>query len=416
LSQAAQPEYFSRGSAGIFDLQALLNPVAAEDFLRRDYGKQYVRVPGYPGKFTSLLPWDVLNDILEEHRLEPPRLRLTREGKSVPPERYLRFQPNRRKSGSPIPRLNSVNLTRELREGATLVLDNVDELHRPVRRMAEALERVFRVRVQVNSYSGWRTSHGFDLHWDDHDVFILQVAGRKHWQVYGMTRQFPLAVDAEPTAVPPTEVLWEGLLEDGDLLYIPRGWWHVATPMDEPTLHLTVGVNNPTGADFLSWFVQKLRASETVRQDLPHLDGPDAMAAHAQRLQAALADAWKPDLLDEYMNHLDLSSRARPSFALPWTAMPGVLPDTTEFRVRWAGARAATIDSEVAGAITIASLGRRWRFAEAARPVLGALLSGSSASFAQLVSIGAASGLDESTVRAFMRELITNGLVTVDAV
>ena len=114
----------------------------------------------------------------------------------------------------------------------------------PITDIAESLERLFRVRIQVNAYAGWRTSHGFDLHWDDHDVFILQVAGRKQWKVYGMTRKYPLAVDVEPTVEKPDAPLWEGMLEDGDLLYIPRGWWHVATPLDEPTLHLTVGVNN----------------------------------------------------------------------------------------------------------------------------------------------------------------------------
>ena len=215
----------------VFDLRALLSPIAAEEFLRQDYGQRFLHVPGRRGKFSALLPWQVLNEILEEHRMEPPRLRLTRAGKPVPGEKWLSWQSNRRKSGYPIPRLNSTALSRELREGATLVLDNVDELHRPVRQMAQALERAFHVRVQVNSYSGFRTSHGFDLHWDDHDVFILQVAGRKQWKVYGMTRRFPLASDVESAEPPATEALWEGLLEDGDLLYIPRGWWHVATPL-----------------------------------------------------------------------------------------------------------------------------------------------------------------------------------------
>jgi hypothetical protein len=197
----------------VFDLRALLSPIVAEEFIRHDYGQHFVHVPGRRGKFSALLPWHVLNEILEEHRIEPPRLRLSRAGKPVPAEKWLSWQPNRRKSGSPVPRLNSTALTRELREGATLVLDNVDELHRPVRQMAEALERAFHVRVQVNSYSGFGASHGFDLHWDDHDVFILQVAGRKQWKVYGMTRRFPLASDVESAEAPPTEGLWEGMLE-----------------------------------------------------------------------------------------------------------------------------------------------------------------------------------------------------------
>ena len=54
----------------LFDLRALLSPIAAEEFLRRDFGQRFVHVPGYPGKFSALLPWPVLNR-------KTPRSRLT---------------------------------------------------------------------------------------------------------------------------------------------------------------------------------------------------------------------------------------------------------------------------------------------------------------------------------------------------
>lgn len=368
-------------------------------------------MPGTPGKFSALLPWPVLNDILEQHRLEPPRLRLTRDGKPVPPDRYLSFQPNRRSSGHPIPRLNSPKLTRQLREGATLVLDNVDELYRPIRCVADSLERIFRVRIQVNSYSGWCASPGFDVHWDDHDVFVLQVAGSKHWKVYGATRAYPLARDVERTVDPPSEALWEQVLQSGDLLYIPRGWWHVAIPLNEPTLHLTVGVNNPTGADFLSWFVDRLRAADVVRQDIPHFRGSGAMQSYAERMREALLSAWRPELIDEYMAHADANSAARPSFALPWSATGNVLPPAG-WQVRWNGNRPAHI--EIAGdQVAIAAHGRRWKFAAAARPLLDLLLSGRECTQDDL-NRAAGKSLDPGIVRDFVRELAENGLVVVN--
>jgi hypothetical protein len=390
-------------------LHALLRPVRTKTFLTDTYGRNFLHVPGSPGKFANLLPWDMLNDILEEHRLEPPRLRLTLEGKPVPPERYIAYSQNRRANGKPIPRLNSAALTRELREGATLVLDNVDELSRPVRRLAESLERVFRVRVQVNSYAGWRTSHGFDLHWDDHDVFILQVAGRKHWKVYGVTRRYPLAKDAAPTVDPPSEVLWEGMLEDGDLLYLPRGWWHVATPLDEPTLHLTVGINNPTGADFLNWFADRMRDAAVVRQDIPHLEGPEATHAYAERLRVAMNAAWRPELVDEYMARLDALSAPRPGFALPWAATPDALPPGA-WRARWRGNRNVTLESSAAG-VSVAARGRRWNFAAEARPLLQLLISGRECTHADLVQ--ASGRVTADTVREFVRELADCGLIVV---
>lgn len=159
------------------ELARILAPVAVEEFLQQDLGKRFRHIPGDPGKFAALLPWDVLNRILEQHRLETPRLRLTREGKPVSPDSFLSYTSNTRNT-SRIPRLNATALTAQLRSGATLVLDAVDELHEPIRAIADSLERVFRMRVQVNAYAGWRTSHGFDLHWDDHDVFVLQVSAR----------------------------------------------------------------------------------------------------------------------------------------------------------------------------------------------------------------------------------------------
>jgi hypothetical protein len=123
----------------------MLRPLPVDAFIANDFGQRFVRVPGTPGKFSALLPWPVLNDILEQHRLEPPRLRLTREGKPISPNRYVSFQANRRRNGHPIPRLNSAALTNELRDGATLVFDNVDELYAPIRRLAESLEDVYRM-------------------------------------------------------------------------------------------------------------------------------------------------------------------------------------------------------------------------------------------------------------------------------
>jgi hypothetical protein len=408
LSQPGQQR--SAPLPGEYELRTLLYPAPAEQFLARDYGRNFVRIPGTPGKFASLFSWPVLNDILEQHRLEPPRLRLTREGKPVSPDRYISYQQNRRKSGQAIPRLNAAALTAELRDGATLVLDNVDELHRPVRRLAESLERVFRVRIQVNCYSGWRTSHGFDLHWDNHDVFIIQAAGRKRWGVYGVTRPWPLARDSEPADDPPAHALWEGLLEDGDVLYLPRGWWHVATPLDEPTLHLTVGVNNPTGIDFLSWFVDRLRDAPVARQDLPHLQGAAALQAHADLLRESILNAWRPGLLAEYMAHLDITAKARPSFALPWSATPNVVPDAS-YTVQWTPKRALTI--EAAGdQIAISALGRCWKFRREARPLLEVLISGGEYSGIELESIEGEM-LNPVVIRSFLRELAVQGLVAI---
>lgn len=387
-------------------LAEILAPVEVEEFLASCWSENWRYIPGTPDKFAALLPWPALNAILEQHRLDPPRLRLTREGKAVPADTYISYQPNRRASGGAIPRVNAVQLTTHLRNGATLVLDAVDELQAPVTRLAESLERLFRVRVQVNAYAGWRTSHGFDLHWDDHDVFILQVAGRKDWKIYEQTRRYPLAQDVEPATGKPEKVLWEGQLTAGDLLYIPRGWWHVATPLDEPTLHLTVGVNNPTAADFVSWYADRLRAAEVVRRDIPHLRSAVERAAFAEQVRAALLSEWRPELIDEYLADLDAKARPRPHFALPSSAIAG--PLRPEARVRINAPRQAAL-TQTDSVVSFDARGRRWRFAVAARPLLELLLAGEPVTVADLSKSSTA--ITPGDIETLVQELIEQGVV-----
>src|SRR3954447_25888016 len=214
-------------------LAEVLTPFSVGEFTQKYFGKRFFHSPGTPGRFAGLLPWSDLNQLLRHTRLDVPRLRLMQEGKAVPPESFITYQASRRRPDLRVPRLRSASLTKHLRDGATLIVDAVDELCQPVTELAEDMECALRTRIQVNMYAGWRRSHGFDLHWDDHDVLILQVSGRKHWKVYPMSRAHPLPQDNTRKFPPPDAPLWEGLLDDGSMLYIPRGWWHVALPLDE---------------------------------------------------------------------------------------------------------------------------------------------------------------------------------------
>ena len=182
--------------SGADALAEILEPCAPGEFLDSSWGANFLHVRGRAGRFGHMMPWGRLSEVLRRHRLDFPRLRLARDGKSLPVSSYLRHVTGGRQKRV-TPKLKGAELARQLREGATLVLDAVDELSEPVEELAKGLELFFRERVQVNLYAGWQTSRGFDLHWDDHDVFVLQVTGRKRWSVYGQTRPFPLVNDIE---------------------------------------------------------------------------------------------------------------------------------------------------------------------------------------------------------------------------
>jgi ribosomal protein L16 Arg81 hydroxylase len=304
--------------SSVSSLEDLLSPVRNDDFIDRYFGKRFLHVPGPKGKFSSLLPWNELNRILEEHRLGPSRFKLFRTGKQIPADKYLSAPDG---IG---PHLRAAELTNFLAQGATLIVDAFDELYKPVRELAVALERIFRIRVGANLYAGWRTDQGFLLHYDKHDTVILQVAGRKHWKIYRPTRLYPLEQerDAEPAETPTDEPIWDEVLEDGELLYIPRGWWHVAYPIDEPTLHLTFRLSNHRGLDLLLWFANGLNNCVEVRQDIPHLADRDTQMAYLEQLRKHLFSAWSDDLIDRYLSSADTIAVPRPHLQLPEAATP----------------------------------------------------------------------------------------------
>lgn len=254
-------------------------------------------------------------------------MRLVQDGKTLAKESYFAFPES--EGGSTV---KAAVFERCLADGATLVLDAVDELFPQVRQLADAFEEVFRVHAQVNLYAGWRTQRGFDLHYDDHDTVILQIHGRKHWKVYEPTRLHPLKKEKDIEAAPePTgEPIWDGILEDGGMLYMPRGWWHVACPLDEPSLHLTVGLSHPTGIQLLAWFVNELKANVEARMDIPHLKTAEEQNAWVDALRSHFVNAWDDTIVDRFMAFWDSKVVARPDVHLPETAAPDVAltPDT----------------------------------------------------------------------------------------
>ena len=78
------------------------------------------------------------------------------------------------------------------RSGATIVLQALHHTWLPLARFCRELEAELGAGVQANSYYTPRRSQGFAVHHDTHDVFVLQVAGEKHWRVYDPLLELPL--------------------------------------------------------------------------------------------------------------------------------------------------------------------------------------------------------------------------------
>jgi ribosomal protein L16 Arg81 hydroxylase len=387
------------------NLDDVLAPLAPADFIRDYWAKKFLHLPGPDGRFSSLFPWAVVNEMLETHRFVPPRLRLTQDGKAISPDLFM-------KSGH----LQAAELTRLLRDGATLIVDSVDEVHPPLKAFAQQLGRTLQARINVNLYAGWRTSHGFDVHWDNHDVFILQIAGKKQWKIWAATEKYPTKNSVEVSATPPTSApLWEGFLTDGEVLYLPRGWWHVAIPCDEPTLHLTVGIFKPTGTDIVRWIADGFQNDERMAMDVPLLGDAAAQTAYVTGIRDSIREAFeRPDLLSRFTQNWNDIAMARPYFSLPWSATPEVLPESEESIITLTTPRALEVRPRDDGAVDIAVNSKLFTFAGAARPLLDFLGSQLPASISQYYQ-RFADQYERDTLRQFLTEMAKHGVIAVGA-
>jgi ribosomal protein L16 Arg81 hydroxylase len=373
------------------------------DFLTATWGRNFALLKGMPGRFHELLSWSDVNGMLQKHRLEPPRLRLVRKGAFASKSDFLRYD------GPKVPFVVPEKLSQLLRDGYTLIVDAVDDMADGVMRLAEDFEKALHESVQVNLYAGWREQQGFNRHCDTHDVVVLQVYGKKYWRVYAGGRPHPLKDDITANDNAPDQVVWEGLLEDGDALYIPRGRWHEASGVGEVTLHLTFGIHQRTGVNLVHWLADQLRASTEFRAPLRRFASCEEQQQQLAELRQQLIDELDDDLLDRYFAHHNARARSRGWASLPWSAVTPAAPPMSA-RVSLATPRKLEIIRDDAS-IRFDANGRAWQFAADAEPLLHALAQGP-ATVADLC-IAAAGKLDDAKVQQFVTELARQGLVNV---
>ncbi len=113
--------------------------------------------------------------------------------------------------------------------------------------MANNLALALDQPVQVNAYLTPPGTKGLELHFDYHDVFVLQLDGRKRWRVWEPLPRTRQPVRRGPAVPMPTfdelgEPLFDLTLHAGDCLYLPRGFPHAAETVEAASSHLTIGV------------------------------------------------------------------------------------------------------------------------------------------------------------------------------
>ena len=90
-------------------------------------------------------------------------------------------------------------------------------------------------------------------HFDSYDVFLLQVGGRKRWQISAQTDD-AFIEDAPIRVLKDFRVEEEYILEHGDMLYLPPRYAHYGVAM-EPGMTYSIGFRAPSAQELATEFL-----------------------------------------------------------------------------------------------------------------------------------------------------------------
>ena len=409
------------GAGGPPALDALLSPYTVEGFYRAQEARaQPVLLRGEAARFADLVRWPDLDALLATGKLDAASVRMVVDGTELAP--ILHAATMSETSGHPrdkgAGRVDGRKVRALAAEGATLVIDEADRHLDAVSALAEAFETALATWCRVNLYASWRTTRGFETHWDDHDVFVVQVQGEKIWRVLGPTRIWPTRDDTILDETPPEAPLWTGRLTAGDLLYIPRGWWHDAhVPAQgdgRGSIHLTCQVRTLTGQDVLAWLGEWLQPEARFRRPVPVWAGEEALAGYLAQMKTLIGTVLDRAEAGKIAEELRARWTERSTPGLGAWAEPWKDPEWPRYRLRLLGRAHATCTEEGETARLTAN-GWTHTLWIRARGVIGALMEREEADVETVREAGAADGAEPEAVEALLVLWVRQGVLRATA-
>lgn len=381
----------------IDSLATLLAPVSEETFLEHFLEKKRLHAkPRQRDRAATLFPWPTINHLIESDLLPAERLRVVRANVDILPGMF------RHKDGSHGVRAGA--LQGLLAQGVSMIMNGLGDYVPQVGRLSDAIERRLGHRAWVNAYLSFGRGSALKAHWDEHDVLVVQVHGNKRWRSYGIPVAFPVS-NFNAGKDLGTEIMWEDVLEAGDVLYLPRGEVHEAMVEGPNSVHLTIGLQTPSGIDFLLWLAEQGAADVLLRKDVTRLGGNAGIARRESELKARLHALIDSSNLADYLAADDARRKLRPLLNL---GMEEALDSSTRLVPAWR--RSVSLPAD---ASTLAIAGETFQLSAEAQRVLAHVLQAPGGPFADLAA-GFAGSLDEPALRNAVFELARHGLVGLE--
>lgn len=362
-------------------LDYVIGPQNRDDFYANYHEKKALIIHrGEPDRYRDLLSIARIDEILASIDLAGDQVDMARAEPPISRDQFL-FPGGGADRGA---------ISDLYRAGTTLILPQLHQLDARLKDFCRAMESVLSCHVQTNIYLTPPNSQGFRTHYDDHDVFVLQIEGEKKWQLYDTPIENPYRGEGfQADRYQPSEPVETFVLKAGDCAYVPRGLVHDAsTAGTGDSLHITVGLIVKTWADLMLEAVSEVALDHPgFRRSLPPGYARDdfdrsTAAKHFKELVGVLAKELELDsAMDLFTDNFIRSRQPDSTGNILRHAAP--MQDGAKFRLRplvpWRLA-----ENEEKEALVLITAGGELTFHISAEPAIQALLDGGEISLASL--------------------------------
>ncbi|WP_121118143.1 cupin domain-containing protein [Croceibacterium ferulae] len=177
----------------------------------------------------------------------------------------------------------------------TLLVQAVDQHVPEVTALLDAFRFIPNWRVDDVMVSYATKGGGVGPHFDQYDVFLIQGAGRRRWQLgKRCDDSSPLLPHGDLRLLAEFDVQQEWVLEPGDILYIPPGIAHDGVALDNDCMTYSIGFRAPSRAELVEGWTEHLLDALTeddryADPALPQQDNPGEITPAALARLHAMA-------------------------------------------------------------------------------------------------------------------------------
>jgi 50S ribosomal protein L16 3-hydroxylase len=234
-------------------LELILGEDPRKNFLDKCFTKIPYSLPNGGKNLKHHLDWKAVQDIIDSKN---SILRIVKDGVMIKDYVDMSYE----------------QAQRYYKSGHTLLVKNAEKSSHKFKTICDDFEKSFFTPVDVQLYCTPQDHNAFGWHYDVEEVFIIQTSGSKEYTIRPNTIHPNPLINSISKDLgfekETSEIQIKVILEEGDFLYIPSGWWHIAKTIKE-SMHISIGLMPSSAVDMAKFLPSYLSKKNFWRTRLP---------------------------------------------------------------------------------------------------------------------------------------------------